>query len=167
MNNAAAVEVASPETFTAECPKCLGKGSIAAFSHVANGVCFMCKGTRTVSAQLWTRGVVVDAARRAVDWSFGNGGALGLIEIGSPFPGTCDMPRAKLIELVKGGLDHVRSGEYPVGVALALRLAAMNDPRAEARACAYLGGEDGEKLRRALPGAHAALAYARNAARDL
>lgn len=167
MNTAAAVEVASPETFTAECPKCLGKGAIAAFSHVANGVCFMCRGTRTVSAQLWTEGVVVDERRRAVDWSFGNGGALGLIFVDSPYPGTCDMPRAQLIDLVKGSLDYVRSGEYPVGVCLALRLAAMNDPRAEARACAYLGGENGEKLRRALPGAHAALAYAREAARDL
>lgn len=30
-----------------ECPKCMGRGVITAFRHVANGVCFWCKGKGT------------------------------------------------------------------------------------------------------------------------
>ncbi len=29
-----------------DCPKCDGKGFIQAFGHVANGVCFCCKGAK-------------------------------------------------------------------------------------------------------------------------
>ena len=33
---------------TVKCPKCDGVGSIGAFSHIANGVCFCCGGNKTV-----------------------------------------------------------------------------------------------------------------------
>lgn len=31
------------------CPKCDGVGSLSAFGHVANGVCFCCKGKKVVT----------------------------------------------------------------------------------------------------------------------
>ena len=34
---------------TFECPRCLGKGHIKAFTHVLGGVCFKCNGTGTVT----------------------------------------------------------------------------------------------------------------------
>ena len=30
------------------CPKCDGAGSIGAFGHIASGVCFCCKGNKTI-----------------------------------------------------------------------------------------------------------------------
>lgn len=36
------------EKIAIQCPKCCGQGSIDAFGHVANGICFCCKGARVV-----------------------------------------------------------------------------------------------------------------------
>jgi hypothetical protein len=35
-----------------DCPKCDGRGHIEGFGHVANGVCFCCKGNRTLTIDL-------------------------------------------------------------------------------------------------------------------
>ena len=36
-------------TESCTCPKCDGKGKLRAFSHIANGDCFLCGGSGTVS----------------------------------------------------------------------------------------------------------------------
>ena len=38
---------ASP-TVTIDCPRCCAHGSIVAFSHIANGVCFLCAGSKRI-----------------------------------------------------------------------------------------------------------------------
>ena len=48
-----------------ECPKCLGKGHIYGFSHVAGGVCFTCNGSRYVFTRRGRHDY--DAWRAAVD----------------------------------------------------------------------------------------------------
>lgn len=35
-----------------KCPKCDGVGSISAFSNYANGICFCCKGNKTISVNV-------------------------------------------------------------------------------------------------------------------
>lgn len=36
---------------TIECPRCNGKGNLSHFSHINNGVCFLCEGRKVVTFQ--------------------------------------------------------------------------------------------------------------------
>ena len=42
---------AIPVRETCECPKCSGTGTLPGFRHIANGDCFMCGATGTISYQ--------------------------------------------------------------------------------------------------------------------
>ena len=56
-----------------ECPRCLGKGEIAAYRNVQNGVCFRCGGKGTVPTR---------PAKPSVKWvcDFANGQHVGYVK---------------------------------------------------------------------------------------
>lgn len=56
-----------------ECPRCLGKGEIAAYRHVQAGVCFRCNGKGTVATR---------PAKPSVKWvcDFANGQHVGYVK---------------------------------------------------------------------------------------
>jgi hypothetical protein len=52
-----------------ECPKCLGRGYFEVFGHVANGVCFCCKGQKTISVDIEAKKLSLsETTRRKADW---------------------------------------------------------------------------------------------------
>lgn len=54
---------------TVECPKCLGRGHFEVFGHVANGVCFCCKGNRTIEVDVEELRIKLSAdTRRKAEW---------------------------------------------------------------------------------------------------
>ena len=52
-----------------KCPKCSGHGTITAFGHVADGVCFMCEGAKFISVDLMAKRskLHVETVKKA-DW---------------------------------------------------------------------------------------------------
>lgn len=54
---------------TIDCPKCDGAGFIRAFGHVANGVCFCCKGNKTIEVDVVELKAKLSAyAIKTADW---------------------------------------------------------------------------------------------------
>jgi len=59
----------SKTTQTVSCPKCDGSGHIQAFGHVANGVCFCCKGVGTIEVGTDSqKAELSEDTRRKADW---------------------------------------------------------------------------------------------------
>ncbi len=149
----------------ARCIKCSGARRFEKFAHIANGDCFACGGSGLIDARLWGKGLRTfdeGSAGTAVSFVLTNEGhELGIT--GGRFGGIVEMARPFALELIKASLDHARTSPRSSLVEVALRLAALNDARAEARAVAYLG-ERGEELASALAGATVAIAEARRLA---
>lgn len=92
----------------APCPKCSAKGHIRGFSHVANGVCFMCGGSKVFKGIQRGRGIV--HRHGMVDFEVGyEGRSFGLREAGAPkgstWAGLLDKSRAQLLDLIHNDLD--------------------------------------------------------------
>jgi hypothetical protein len=52
-----------------ECPKCHGAGRIEAFYHVLSGVCFCCKGQKTIVVDIEANKASLSAdTRRKAEW---------------------------------------------------------------------------------------------------
>lgn len=161
-HNAAPVAHRQAEEVT--CWKCLGSRFFTAYSHIANGRCFTCGGSGKCSIALWTQGVARDRTGN-VFFSFGRGrGELllinRLVDDGDTWGGICQQKRADALACIKTNLDAVKDGALEVIAMVALRLTALDDNRAIERAIAYVGGDAGQMLADAMPGARAAVTLA-------
>jgi hypothetical protein len=166
------------------CWKCDGKGNLPHFSHIENGRCFACQGSGKCSIRQYTDGVFIHPNQMITFLLNGRTGSGLAMHDGHPVTATRDgglmsKNRRDSLALIKGGLDMLKRG-YGFGVDYdgnlteeripitprdfvndAIRLACLNDERANERAIVYVGDEAGERLKLALVGAKAALVECR------
>ena len=64
-----ATQTKTRNTKAVSCPKCSGSGYINGMGHIANGVCFACKGAKTITIGIDARKAKIsDASKIRADW---------------------------------------------------------------------------------------------------
>lgn len=126
------------------CPRCFGMKILPHFSHVQNGICFLCGGTGKAKLYSWTEGLRADQER--VLWEYGHGSSWILITNGKTdsWRGVLDKPRPAMLRWIRSCLDVLKEKPEPSTVfQTAILLAALKDSAyATKRAVAFLGASE-------------------------